>query len=70
MLKALIERKAQLIDVLERAAIPRLNTHEILLLMFNSVLKAMCREDWYTFAEETASPRLPSDDELSLATTI
>lgn len=70
MLKALIERKSQIIDVLENMAAPRLNGHELLLLMFNSVLKAMCREHWYTFAEEPPNPRLPSDDELSLATTI
>jgi hypothetical protein len=38
--------------------------------MFNCVLKTMCREDWYSFAEETPGPNLLSNDELSLATTI
>lgn len=69
-LKALIERKAQLIALLEGAAVPRLNAHEVLLLMFNSVLKTMCREHWYRFAEDTSNPKLPPDDDLSLATTI
>jgi serine/threonine protein kinase len=69
-LKALVERKSQAIAVLERAAVPRMNAYEVLLLMFNSVLKAMCHEQWYGFAEETPVPKLPPDDELSLATTI
>jgi len=70
ILKALMERKVQMIGVLEGANLPRLNAHELLLLMFNSVLKTMCREDWYTFTEDTPRPMLPPDDELSLATTI
>ena len=69
-LKALIERKDQLIALLEGAAVPRLNAHEVLLLMFNSVLKTMCREHWYRFAEGTSSPKLLPNDDLSLATTI
>jgi serine/threonine protein kinase len=70
MLKALGERKSQIISTLESTAVPRLNVHELLLLMFNSVLKAMCRERWYPLAEESPSKKLPSNDELSLATTI
>ncbi|MCU0589997.1 MAG: hypothetical protein MUC57_00800 [Desulfobacterales bacterium] len=70
MLKALMDRKSQIIGTLESGTIPRLNAHELLLLMFNCVLKTMCREDWYSFAEETPSPNLLSNDELSLATTI
>ncbi len=70
MLKALVERKSQILGVLEGMKAPRLNAHELLLLMFNSVLKAMCREEWYEFAEDAPDPTLPSDDELSLATTI
>jgi len=70
VLKALMERKSQIISVLEGMKTPRLNAHELLLLMFNSVLKAMCREEWYTFAEDAPGPLLPPDDELSLATTI
>ncbi len=70
ILKALVERKSQLIVALEATAVPRLNAHELLLLMFNSVLKAMCLEHWYPFVEETPRPNLPSDSELSLATTI
>jgi serine/threonine protein kinase len=70
ILKALMERKSQLAAALEATAVPRLNAHELLLLMFNSVLKSMCREQWYSFAEEATRPHLPSDNELSLATTI
>lgn len=70
MLKALRERKSQIIGDLEGMKAPRLNAHELLLLMFNSVLKAMCREEWYAFAEDAPGPLLPPDDELSLATTI
>jgi len=70
VLKALMERKSQIISVLEGMKAPRLNAHELLLLMFNSVLKAMCREEWYAFAEDSPGPLLPPDDELSLATTI
>jgi hypothetical protein len=70
MLKALIERKSQIVSALESAAMPRLNAHELLLLMFNSVLKAMCRGHWYPIAEDAPSQKLPPSDELSLATTI
>jgi serine/threonine protein kinase len=70
MLKALMERKSQIIGALEGTKAPRLNAHELLLLMFNSVLKTMCRDEWYAFAEDAPGPLLPSDDELSLATTI
>ena len=52
----------QLIALLEGAAVPRLNAHEVLLLMFNSVLKTMCREHWYRFAEGTSSPKLLPND--------
>jgi len=69
-LKALMERKSQIIGILESAKIPRLNAHELLLLMFNSILRAMCREEWYAFSEDAPDPMLPSNDELSLATTI
>jgi serine/threonine protein kinase len=70
MLKALMERKSQIITALESTAMPEMNAHEVLLLMFNSVLKAMCRERWHPLTEEPPSEKLPSNDELSLATTI
>lgn len=70
MLKALRERKSLITSTLESTAVPRLNAHELLLLMFNSVLKAMCRPHWYPITEEAPSQTLPPGDELSLATTI
>ena len=70
MLKALVERKSQIVSTLESTAMPRLNAHELMLLMFNSVLKAMCRGHWYPIAEDAPSQKLPPSDELSLATTI
>jgi hypothetical protein len=71
MLKALIERKSQTVAALESETVPRLNTHEVLLLMFNSVLKAMCHAHWYPVMEDEAPLRKPpATDELSLATTI
>jgi hypothetical protein len=69
-LKALAERKAQVVALLESKAAGRMSAFDILVLMFNSVLKAMYREDWKTLADESASTAGPSDDELSLATTI
>lgn len=69
-LKALTERNAQITSVLNGTNPPRLNAYELLLLMFNCVLKTMCRENWYAFSEDAALPMLPRDDELSLATTM
>jgi hypothetical protein len=69
-LTALIERKSQMIAALQRAAAPRLSAYEVILLMFNSVFTSMYRRDWNPLAEETLSLSLPSNDELSLATTI
>lgn len=69
-LKARLEHNLQLIGTLERMTTPRLSAHEVLLLMFNSVLKSMCHEDWYAFAEDALNHHLPSDDALSLATTL
>ncbi|MCK7507682.1 MAG: hypothetical protein MZV70_28975 [Desulfobacterales bacterium] len=37
----------------------RMSAYEVLILMFNSVLKAMYREDWKTLAEESASLACP-----------
>jgi hypothetical protein len=70
MLKALIERKSQMIDALQRTAAPRLSAYEVILLMFNSVFTSMYRRDWNTLVEESPSLSFPSNDELSLATTI
>lgn len=69
-LKALAERKAQVVSVLESKAVCRMSAFDILILMFNSVLKTMYREDWKTLTEESANSVGASDDELSLATTI
>jgi serine/threonine protein kinase len=69
-LKALSERKSQAVSAFESNTACRMNAYEVLILMFNSVLKAMYREDWKTFTEESASLACPTKDELSLATTI
>jgi hypothetical protein len=69
-LKALVERKSQMIDVLERTAAPRLNAYELILLMFNCVLTSMHRKDWSALVEEDLRLSCSSNDELSLATTI
>ncbi len=68
-LKALHERKAHLGALL--AADPaRLSTYDLLMFMFNMVLKAMYREDWKPLAEEPAAVTCRPDDELSLSTTV
>lgn len=69
-LKALAERKAQVAAALESKGSSRMSAFDILILMFNSVLKAMYREDWNALTEESASSTGASHDELSLATTI
>jgi serine/threonine protein kinase len=69
-LKALAERKSQAVSAFESNTACRMSAYEVLILMFNSVLKAMYREDWKTPAEESTSPACPANDELSLATTI
>ncbi|MFO7708367.1 MAG: hypothetical protein R6V84_09355 [Desulfobacterales bacterium] len=68
-LKALHERKTQLAAELE-ASSARLSAYELLMFMFNMVLKAMYREDWRPLAEEPAAVTCRPDDELSLSTTI
>jgi serine/threonine protein kinase len=69
-LKALVERKSQAVSVFESNTACRMSAYDVLILMFNSVLKAMYREDWKTFAEESVGPVGPAHDELFLATTI
>ena len=54
-LKALIERKSQSVAAFESDTACRMSAYDVLILMFNSVLKAMYREDWKTFAEESAA---------------
>jgi hypothetical protein len=68
-LKALIERKAQVASALEQDG-GRMSAYDLLILMFSSVLKAMYREEWKAFGEESASPACPATDDLSMATTI
>jgi len=69
-LKALAERKAQVVSYLNSNTTCRMSAFDILVLMFNSVLKTMYREDWKTLTEDSASAAGASDHELSLATTI
>ena len=68
-LKALHERKTHLCTLLE-ADPARLSTYDILMFMFNMVLKGMYREDWKPLAEEPATLTCRPDDELSLSTTV
>jgi hypothetical protein len=67
-LKALVERKNQVASALEGGD-RKMNSYDLLILMFNSVLKSMYREDWKPLAEEPAAMTC-RPDELSLATTI
>jgi serine/threonine protein kinase len=69
-LTALIERKSQMIAGLQGSADSRLSAYELTLLMFNSVFTSMYRRDWIPLAEEPSGLGCPSNDELSLATTI
>lgn len=69
-LKALVARKSQAVAAFESNTVCRMSAYDVLILMFNSVLKAMYREDWKTFAEESSNPTGPVHDELFLATTI
>jgi serine/threonine protein kinase len=68
-LKALAERKALVAASLEAKGACRMSAFDLLVLMFNSVLKTMYREDWKTITEESPNSIRASDDELSLATT-
>jgi serine/threonine protein kinase len=68
-LKALHERKLQLAAVLE-CATARLSAYDLLMFMFNMVLKSMYREEWKPLVEEPAALTCRPDDELSLSTTI
>jgi len=69
-LKALAERKSQAVAAFESNTACRMSAYDVLILMFNSVLKTMYREEWKTPAEESTGPACPVNDELSLATTI
>jgi len=68
-LKALLERKTQVASVLEGGG-GKMSAYDLLILMFNSVLKSMYREEWKTLPEEPAAMTCRPSDELSLATTI
>ncbi len=67
--KALLERKIQLAVVLRRKT-ARVSAYDLLLFMFNSVLRSMYREDWRAGCEEPVGDTCRPDDELSLATTL
>jgi serine/threonine protein kinase len=69
-LKVLVERKSQTVSAFESDTACRMSAYDVMILMFNSVLKAMYREDWNTFVEESAGPSGPAHDELPLATTL
>ncbi|MBI5579883.1 MAG: hypothetical protein HY895_12065 [Deltaproteobacteria bacterium] len=69
-LKALVERKSQTVSAFESDTPCRMSAYDVLILMFNSVLKAMYCEDWKTLVEESTDPAGSAHDELSLATTI
>jgi hypothetical protein len=67
--KALLERKVQLAAALPRKG-ARVSAYDLLLFMFNSVLRRMYREDWLPDSRGPAGDSCPPRDELSLATTI
>ncbi len=67
--KALLERKIQLAAVLRRKT-ARVSAYDLLLFMFNSVLRSMYREEWREHGEEAVGDSCRPDDELSLATTL
>lgn len=69
-LKALAERKSQLLSALGAEAASRVSAYDLLVLMFGHVLKGMNRENWKPVAAETSHPAGPPNDELSMATTI
>jgi hypothetical protein len=68
-LKALSERKRQMIAVLTDPEC-RMSAYDASILMFNCILKTMCREDWKALAGEPTCQACSPDDELSLATTV
>jgi len=67
--KLLLARKTQLVERLSREN-PYLSAHELLIVLFNTVLKAMYREEWQGMHTEPTAPACQSRDEVTLATTL
>ena len=67
--KMLLERKEQLAARLVMDN-PRMSAYELLIVLFNTVLKAMYKEQWQSFKPAPTEPVCQTDDEVSLATTI
>jgi serine/threonine protein kinase len=67
--KLLLARKRQLSARLAKDQ-PRLSAYELMIVMFNTVLKAMYKEQWQSFKPAPAEPVCRTEDEVSLATTI
>jgi hypothetical protein len=68
-LKARSERKTQWVESLNRSK-PKMSAFDLLLLMFNFVLKGMYREGWGPLTEESPPTECHPDDEVSLASTL
>jgi hypothetical protein len=67
--KLLLARKRQLLARLAMDT-PSMSAYELMIVMFNTVLKAMYKEQWQSFKPAPAEPVCKTEDEVSLATTI
>jgi hypothetical protein len=67
--KLLLARKRQLTARLVMDK-PSMSGYELMIVMFNTVLKAMYKEQWQSFKPAPAEAVCKTDDEVSLATTI
>lgn len=67
--KLLLARKQQLTARLVMDK-PSMSGYELMIVMFNTVLKAMYKEQWQSFKPAPAEPVCTTEDEVSLATTI
>lgn len=67
--KLLLTRKRQLSARLVMDK-PSMSAYELMIMMFNTVLKAMYKEQWQSFKPAPSTSICKTEDEVSLATTI
>ena len=67
--KLLLARKQQLVDRLATDS-PSMSGYELMIVLFNTILKAMYKEQWQSLKTATVEPACKTEDEISLATTI
>ena len=67
--KLLLARKQQLVARLVMDA-PSMSGYELMIVLFNTVLKTMYKEQWQSLKTAPAEPVCKTEDEVSLATTI